>query len=55
MDRRQSCLPEVEETRADAVPAKAQGITTSLAVQPVTEPGAEPAAEKPYRTIPATA
>ena len=54
MDRRHSCLPEVEETRADAVPAKAQGINASRAVQPVTESPAEPAAEKHYRTIPAT-
>jgi transposase len=54
MDRRQSCLPEVEETRADAVPAKAQGSNASRAVQPITEPRAEPAAEKHYRTIPAT-
>ncbi len=54
MDRRHSCLPEVEETKADAVPAKAQGINASRAVQPVTESPAEPAAEKHYRTIPAT-
>ncbi len=54
MDRRHSCLPEVEETRADAVPAKAQGINTSPA-DGVTEPRAEPAVEKRYRTIPATA
>ena len=53
MDRRHSCLPEVEETRADAVPAKAQGINTSPA-DGVTEPRAEPAVEKRYRTIPAT-
>src|SRR5947209_19358586 len=54
MDRRQSCLPEVEETRVDAVPAKAQGINASRAVYPITEPRAEPAAEKHYRAIPAT-
>ncbi len=54
MDRRHSCLPEVEETRADAVPAKAQGISASSAVHWITEPRAEPAAEKHYRTIPAT-
>ncbi len=54
MDRRHSCLPEVEETRADAVPAEAQGINTSPA-DGVTEPRAEPAVEKRYRTIPATA
>src|SRR6266702_131281 len=54
MDRRHSCLPEVEETKADAVPAKAQGINASRAVQAVTEPPAGLAAEKHYRTIPAT-
>ena len=43
MDRRDSCLPEVEETRADAVPAKAQGINAAPAVHGVTEPRAEPA------------
>jgi len=53
MDRRHSCLPEVEETRADAVPAKAQGINASR-VHGVTEPRAEPETEKRYRTIPAT-
>src|SRR2546427_13027038 len=29
MDRRHSCLPEVEEKRADAIPAKAQGLKGS--------------------------
>ena len=53
MVRRHACLPDVEETRADAVHAKAQGINASRAVQPVTEPRAEPAAEKHYRTLPA--
>src|SRR5437588_1066555 len=54
MDRRDSCLPEVEETRADAVPAKAQGINASR-VHTVTEPRGEPEAKKHYRTIPPTA
>jgi len=53
MDRRDSCLPEVEEQRADAVPAKAQGINASR-VHRVTEPPAEPEAKKHYRTIPPT-
>jgi transposase len=53
MDRRDSCLPEVEEQRADAVPAKAQGINASP-VHRVTEPPVEPAAKKHYRTIPPT-
>jgi len=47
MDRRHSCLLEVEETRADTVPAKAQGINAAKS-HGVTEP----AAEKHYRTIP---
>jgi hypothetical protein len=54
MDRRDSCLPEVEETRADAVPASAQGINASR-VHRVTEPPGEPEAKKHYRTIPPTA
>jgi len=53
MDRRYSCLPEVEETRADAVPAKAQGINAARS-HGVTDPQAEPEAEKHYRTIPPT-
>src|SRR6266704_2938245 len=31
MDRRHSCLPEVEETRSDAIPTKAKGIKGSRA------------------------
>jgi transposase len=53
MDRRHSCLPEVEETRADAVPTKAQGINVAKN-QGVTEPQAELEAEKHYRMIPPT-
>src|SRR5947209_11394799 len=54
MDQRLSCLPEVEETKADAVPAKAQVINASR-VHGVTEPRVEPEAKKHYRTIPPTA
>src|SRR5207249_2559244 len=53
MDRRHACLPEVEETRADAVPAKAQGLKES-GVHEIAEPQAEPEAEKHYRSIPPT-
>src|SRR5205807_10403716 len=53
MDRRDSCLPEVEEQRADAVEASAQGINASP-VHRVTEPRGEPEAKKHYRTIPPT-
>jgi transposase len=53
MDRRHSCLPEEEETRADAVPAKARGINAAKS-QRITEPQAEPEGEKHYRTIPPT-
>src|SRR2546425_200634 len=51
MDRRHSCLPEVEEKRSDAIPTKAQGIK-DCSVHEITENHAEPAAEKHYRTIP---
>jgi transposase len=53
MDRRASCLPEVEEQRTDAVPAKAQGIKASR-VHRATAPRGEPEAKKHYRTIPPT-
>src|SRR5438105_6530264 len=53
MDRRHSCLPEVEETRAEAIPAKAQGLKES-GVHEIAEPQAEPEGEKHYRTIPAS-
>ncbi|GAC1642252.1 MAG: hypothetical protein NVS4B9_34490 [Ktedonobacteraceae bacterium] len=49
MDRKQSCLPEVEEHASDAIPAKAQGIKDTSVREPA-EPQAEP--EKHYRTIP---
>jgi transposase len=51
MDRKQSCLPEVEEHASDAIPAKAQGIKDT-SVAPKAEPPAEPEPEKHYRTIP---
>src|SRR5256714_2885585 len=41
MDRKQSCLPEVEERVSDAIPAKAQGIKDKSGHEPV-EPQAEP-------------
>jgi transposase len=43
MDRKQSCLPEVEECASDAVPAKAQGIKDNRTRQ-IADP------EKHYRT-----
>ena len=52
MDRRHSCLPEVEETRSDAIPTKAQGIK-DCSVHEIAENHAEPVSEKHYRTIPA--
>ena len=51
MDRRQSCLPEVEEQASDAIPAKAQGIKDKSLPQGA-EPQGEPGPEKHYRTIP---
>ncbi len=51
MDRKQSCLPEVEEHAPDAIPAKAQGIKDT-SVSPKAELQAEPEPEKHYRTIP---
>lgn len=51
MDRKQSCLPEVEEHASDAIPAKAQGIKDK-SVHQIAEPQAEPEPENHYRTIP---
>jgi predicted DNA-binding protein (UPF0251 family) len=51
MDRKHSCLPEVEEHASDAIPAKAQGLKDA-SVSPQAEPQAEPEPEKHYRTIP---
>jgi transposase len=53
MDRKQSCLPEVEEHTSDAIPAKAQGLKDK-SIQEIAEPQAEPELEKHYRTIPPT-
>jgi transposase len=51
MDRKQSCLPEVEEHASDAIPAKAQG-SKDTSISPKAEPRTEPEPEKHYRTIP---
>jgi transposase len=51
MDRKQSCLPEVEDHASDAIPAKAQG-SKDKSVHAPPEQQAEPEAEKHYRTIP---
>jgi len=48
MDRKQDCLPEVEERASDAIPAKARGIKDQGAHQ-MAEPQAEPVPEKHYR------
>ena len=50
MDRKHSCLPEVEEPTSDAIPAKAQGLKEA-SVSPQTELQTEPEREKHYRTI----
>jgi hypothetical protein len=51
MDRKQSCLPEVEEHACDGIPAKARGIKEQ-SVHEIAEPDAAPEPEKHYRTIP---
>ena len=51
MDRKQSCLPEVEEHASDAIPAKAQG-SKGKSLSQMAEPPGEPEPEKHYRTIP---
>jgi len=51
MDRKQSCLPEVEEHASDAIEASAQGIRGRSIHEPP-EPQAESEPEKHYRTIP---
>src|SRR6266516_5975675 len=53
MDRRHSCLPEVEDARSDAIPARAQGIKGSR-IRDLPAPPIEEATEKHYRTIPPT-
>jgi hypothetical protein len=62
MDRRYSCLPEVEEKEADAIPAKVLLIrgspvheiaeSHSQAAHQPAENSSQPEAEKRYRTIP---
>jgi transposase len=51
MDRKHSCLPEVDEHVSDAIPAKAQGIKDK-SVHELAAPQTEPEPEKHYRTIP---
>jgi len=51
MDRKQSCLPEVEERACEGIPAKARGIKDQ-SIHEIAESPAEPAPEKHYRTIP---
>jgi transposase len=53
MDRRHSCLPEVEEARSDAIPAHAQGMKGAQ-ISDLAAPPIEEAMEKHYRTIPPT-
>jgi transposase len=49
MDRKQSCLPEIEEHASDAIPTKARGMKDKGTPQ-MAEPQAEPEPEKHYRT-----
>jgi transposase len=49
MDRKQGCLPEVEERASDAIPAKARGIKDQ-SIHEVAKPQAELESEKHYRT-----
>ncbi|GHO82517.1 ISL3 family transposase [Dictyobacter formicarum] len=49
MDRKQDCLPEVEERASDAIPAKARGIK-GQGIHEVVKPQAEREPEKHYRT-----
>jgi transposase len=51
MDRKHSCLPEVEEQTSDAIPTKAQGIKDTN-VPANAEPQTEPEPERHYRSIP---
>ena len=48
MDRKQSCLPEIEEHASDAIPAKAQGIKDQVIHQMAKSQG-RPEPEKHYR------
>ncbi len=51
MDRKQSCLPKIEEQVSDAIPTKAQGIKDTH-LHEIVELQGEPEAEKHYRTVP---
>ena len=51
MDRKQSCLPEVEEHASDAIPARARGLKDQ-SVHEIAGPPAGSEPEKHYRTIP---
>jgi hypothetical protein len=51
MDRKQSCLPEIEEHASDGIEASARDIKDKSVPEPA-EPAAEPEPEKHYRTIP---
>jgi hypothetical protein len=53
MDRRHTCLPEVEEANSDAIPVRAQGIKGSHSCD-LPAPTIEEVTEKHYRTIPPT-
>ena len=53
MDRKHSCLPEVEERASDGIPAKAQGLKEA-SISPQAESQTEPEPEKRYRTVPPT-
>lgn len=53
MDRRHSCLPEVEEARSDAIPPHAQGIKGAR-IRDLPASAIEEATEKHYRTLPPT-
>jgi transposase len=49
MDRKQGCLPEIEEHASDAIPAKVRGMKDK-GIHKMAEPQAEPEPEKHYRT-----
>jgi transposase len=49
MDRKQSCLPEIEEHASDAIPTKARGMKDKGTHQ-MAEPQAQPEPGKHYRT-----
>ncbi|MBO0792406.1 MAG: ISL3 family transposase [Ktedonobacteraceae bacterium] len=53
MDRKQSCLPEVEEDASDAIPAKARG-SKDMGTHQITEPPAESAPENTIEPAPPT-